>query len=226
MAYKVFICHAYDHQGIYDDLRQKLNDRRPKFEWRNLSVQYDMRYGTVENEIDQAELRALIGKRIEDCEIVLALTKPIASRREWLQWEISRAKELGKPVIGIARKKNDNVSSFVRKHADDIVDTWRVDHIINAIETYVGEYRLKKPAAGLVPSALPPLPVNAPDDEVTAQPTPEAPLELLTTQPTGQGALPRDVLFPDRLGSYIPGSMTVRDNKQPRWWWPFKQNHG
>jgi hypothetical protein len=229
MTYKIFICHAYDHQDIYEELRKKLNDRIPKFDWRNLSVQYDMRYGTVDNEIDQGELRELIGKRIEDCDVLLALTKPIASRREWLQWEINRANDLGKPVIGIARRKNDSVSRFVRANTDDIVDTWRVDHIINAIEFQVSEYRAR-PAQVLPNKAdLPPLPVNPPDEEVAPDPTPEAPDEAatapisVTNERKTTQAGPRDVLFKDPLGSFVPGAapLNLRDRRQPKWWWPF-----
>ena len=47
MAYKVFICHAYGHRDIYFQLVQKLNNAR-RFDWRNMSVQYDKRFGTAD----------------------------------------------------------------------------------------------------------------------------------------------------------------------------------
>lgn len=155
MAYRVSICHSYGHRDIYFDLVQKLNDAK-HFDWRNLSIQYDMRFGAGDSEVDNDELRAEIGKRIAECEVFLVLTKPIASRRRWLQWEIRHAKQLQKPIVGIARRRNDSVSSFVKQHADDIVDTWRIDHIVNAIKIYAHEYRTVNAAViATAPAALP-----------------------------------------------------------------------
>jgi hypothetical protein len=138
MVYRVFICHAYDHRDIYFKLVQKLN--AVNFAWRNESVQYDMRFGHDDDQLDDTHLRNMVGAKIAECDVMLALTKPVASRRAWLQWEIKLAKELGKPVIGIARYRNDRVSKFVRDQATEIVDTWRIDHITNAIEWNVMIY--------------------------------------------------------------------------------------
>ena len=84
MAFKVFICHAYLHQEIYFELVQKLNGAG--LQWRNLSVQYDMRMGYGVDDVDDEHLREEIGKRIHECDVFLVLTKPAASRRRWLQW--------------------------------------------------------------------------------------------------------------------------------------------
>ena len=70
MAYKVFICHAYGHRDIYFQLVQKLNNAK-RFDWRNMSVQYDMRFGTADDEIDNDELRDEISEKIRECEVFL-----------------------------------------------------------------------------------------------------------------------------------------------------------
>jgi MTH538 TIR-like domain (DUF1863) len=215
-AYKVFICHAYGHRDVYSDLVKKLNNAR-RFDWRNLSVQYDMRFGTADEEVDNDELREEISEKIRECEVFLVLTYPVASRRRWLQWEILYAKELGKPIIGIARRLNDNVSSFVKRHAIDIVDTWREDHIVNAIKGYASEYRTNALATRRCNAAA--LPQEQPDTEVDAQPSPPAPNESGAGQTIAE--TPRDVLSRDHLGTYVPGALSSFSGKQPRWWWPF-----
>jgi MTH538 TIR-like domain (DUF1863) len=159
MLYRVFICHAYDHRVIYSELVNKLNGA-PRFNWRDLSVPYQTRLGSNGSEIDDDQLRAEICRRIAEADVVLALTKPIASRRRWLQFEIAFAQELRRPVIGIARKSNDRVSKFVREHSVDIVDTWRTEHIVNAIRLYVRESP-KREAATTIASPLA-LPAEAP----------------------------------------------------------------
>ncbi len=215
MAYKVFICHAYRHQDIYFELVQKLNAETSR--WRNLSVQYDMRLGFGRDDVDDERLREVIGGRIHDCEVFLVLTKPVASRRRWLQWEIMLAKELGKPIIGIARRRNDRVSRFVKTHATDIVDTWRIAHIVNAIREYAQDYRPQQHHRRV---ALKPLPVSAPDDEEAPNPSPLAPDE--TSGPVGpaQAELPRDVLFRDIRDVASGNDMPIpsQEIRVPRWW--------
>ena len=168
-------------------------------------------------EVDNDELREEISKKIRDCEVFLVLTKPVASRRRWLQWEIRYAKELGKPIVGIARRRNDRVSSFVKWYADDIVDTWRIDHIVNAIRIYAQEYRTANRVNSLPAAAA--LSQEQPDAAVEAEPSPPAPEEC-------EGALrdtqsPREALYRDPLGSFVPGMRPSQPTRQPRWWWPF-----
>lgn len=224
MAYKIFISHAYDHQDIYFDLVQKLNGERRRFDWRNVSVQFDMRHGEDGEEIPLDRMRELIGSRVADCDVMLALTKPIATRRQWLQWEILRAKELGKPVIGISRRRNDRVSSFVRAHADEIVDTWVVAHIIEAIELLVEESRSKpRPLTPLPADRLPPLAPEQPDEAVDIEPSPDR-LHEEAIEPSPVVATserPRDVLFQADLGPVVPGPPVFLQPARPRWWHRF-----
>jgi hypothetical protein len=189
------------------------------FNWRNLSVQYDMRFGTADEEIDNDELREEISEKIRECDVFLVLTYPVASRRRWSQWEILYAKELGKPIIGIARRLNDNVSSFVKRHAIDIVDTWREDHIVNAIKGYSSEYRTSAATTRGVHGNAAALPQEQPDTEVDAEPSPLAPNESGAGQTIAE--TPRDVLSRDGPGTYVPGALFGYPSRQPRWWWPF-----
>jgi hypothetical protein len=185
-----------------------------------MSVQYDMRFGASDDEDDDG-LRTEIGQRISECEVFLAPTNPVASRRRWLQWEISHAKQLGKPIIGIARRRNDRVSKFVKRHADDIVDTWRMDHIVNAIRLYRREYR----ATNILvppPQVLPP---EQPDTELDAEPSPPIPDVVAEAIERGllaaPGELPRDVLHRE-FGNIRPGELyALPKERVPRWWWPF-----
>jgi hypothetical protein len=196
MAYQVFICHAYDHQDIYFELVRKLNNAR-RFDWRNQSIQFDMRL-----DLSEAQLREEIARRIAASNVMLALTKPIATRREWLQWEINLAKRLNKPMIGVARRTSDRVSSFVRRQADELVYTWRADHIINAIEGLGEEYRKREQSPPL--EELPPLVPAVTDIDVALG-------------DTGSEERPRDVLFQEEA----TGPTAAILPRKPRWWWPF-----
>lgn len=228
MGYKIFISHAYLHRRIYFELVQKLNDVGSRaLDWRNLSVQFDMRYGPPQAvaalvaDRDDDWLRQEISRRIEDCDVFLVLTKPVATRRRWLQWEITLAKQLGKPIVGIARKRNDRVSRFVRVHADDIVDTWRVEHIVNAIKDHGQDYRARRTFAAL--TSPPPLPGSAPDESVAPEPSPKSPEEVAEAGARFsllKKLLPKDLLFRDarelRGGPMFPTPPSA--GNAPRWW--------
>ena len=232
MQYSVFISHAYRDRKIYYDLVQKLNDvGARRLDWRNVSVQFDMRLGprralaSLRADVDDEQLREEISKRISDCDVFLVLTKPVASRRRWLQWEIRLAKELGKPVIGIARKRNDSVSSFVKLHADDIVDTWRIEHIINALKKYGRDYRQRHHLQNRI-VALTTLPTDAPDAEIPPTPTPLSPEEV--TELGHQATVPlkpKDLFFRDirDLGGGTSVPVPDYESRVPAWWYPSDQ---
>jgi hypothetical protein len=116
----------------------------------------------------------------------------------------------GKPIIGIARRRNDNVSSFVRKHATDIVDTWREDHIVNAVKGYGDDYLAN--GAPLSQGSAPALPAEQPDAAVAPEPSPPTPEEL---EPPGRMETVREVLSREELGTYVPGALSSFSGKQP-----------
>jgi len=119
MTFRVFICHSYGHRDIYYELIQKLNDSK-YFDWRNLSVQYDMRFGTTDDEADNDELREEISKKIRDCEVFLALTKPVASRRRWLQWVGKLNNELPSRDSSNKKKNGRRSKSEMRRRKDSV----------------------------------------------------------------------------------------------------------
>jgi hypothetical protein len=133
-------------------------------------------------------------------------------------WEILYAKELGKPIIGVARRLTDNVSSFVKMHATDIVDTWREDHIVNAIRGYGSEYRASVRAMPKAHAGVTTLPKEQPDTEVGPEPSPPSPDERKEPR---SAELPREVLTREGLGKFVPGALSAYSARHPRWWWPF-----
>lgn len=207
MAYKIFITHAFDDQDIYFALVNKLNAAN-RFDWRNLSIQFDMRL-----DLSEDELREEIGRKIEACDVLLALTKPVATRREWLQWEIRLAKRLHKPVIGIGRRRSDRMSSFVRGQADAIVNSWRVEDIVAAIRTLGRRSSQSTPQIVDFPPLVPPTPDETIDADAALVKAAE-----VWSQPTNQPP-PKDVIFRRRQDEFM--TQTVAQIPERRWWWPF-----
>lgn len=218
MAYQVFISHAYDHRAIYYDLVAKLStaDRfGPDF--RNKSLQFDMRFED-QTEEQKAAVRRDVAARIESCDVLIALTKPVAGKRDFIQWEINLAKELGIPIIGVTRQPTDFVSKFVRERADVMVP-WRVDSIVGAIREQAKRARRKRKldnkeieavAAVPLPEALPD--TNEMIDAKLIEAANSISPQLVRTE------LPRDVLYKDE-----PAMRTPIPPGGPRWrLWPFR----
>jgi hypothetical protein len=109
----------------------------------------------------------------------------------------------------------------VKAHADDIVDTWRVEHIVNAVKRYDKEYRVRRPLRDHV-TGLAPLPVDTPDEEIPPSPTPLSPEEI---SESGRGATtplkPKDLFFRDirEFAAGIPNPMPDYETRVPVWWY-------
>jgi len=155
MTYTIFICHSYLHADIYEELRTLLRSAG-YFSYQNVSIPDDM----LVDAKDDAELGKEIEKRIGRCDVVLALTKPVANRRYWIVREIECAQLLGKPIIAITRRKTDNRSKFVIDAADVHIDTWRAADITKAIRQCAHEKKETEPrplARDTDPTDSPPL---------------------------------------------------------------------
>ncbi len=222
MAYQVFISHAYDHRSIYYELVHKLGTAK-SFDWRNNSVQFDMRFEDHTG-VQKAEVKKEIAARIQRSEVMLALTKPVAGRREVIQWEINFARELGIPIIGITRQPGDFVSKFVRERSTCLV-AWRVDHITTATAHQAVAYRrrlksIKEREERATAAALGPLPSPIPDVAEHLDPSLlQGSIDQMSAPIIGAPVLPRDVIFKGGRQDLASGSMPL---PKPRWsWWPF-----
>lgn len=58
-----------------------------------------------------------------------------ASYSDWMEWELNKAKEYNKPILGIVPWGNERVSTVVRNKADKIV-RWNTDSIVDAIREF------------------------------------------------------------------------------------------
>jgi MTH538 TIR-like domain (DUF1863) len=142
VPYRVFISHAYsDHGHLYDNLVARLNGR--SFNWRDVSLPRQRR---VEAALPDATIERNLRLQIRNCDVVLAIAKPIASRRRWMKYELALAKDMGKPIVALWRRHVDRrTSRFVLDLADETVDSWEIDNIIDAVERVVAKSGITVP---------------------------------------------------------------------------------
>src|SRR5262245_26267203 len=128
--YKVFITHAWDYDKDYAGLVALLN-KVPLFRWQNLSVP---EHRAIPAE-DTGELRYELRNQIRPSHIMLILAGMYVSHRDWLDWEMSFARRIGIPLVGVMPRGSRVVPSAVMRGADATVG-WNSNSIVRAIREH------------------------------------------------------------------------------------------
>lgn len=204
MVYRVFISHAFDHTDLYLSLLNRFE--RERFDWYNCSIPRNQRYGTDGAVIPDAMMEELIAERIDSCDVVVVIAKPIVSIRRWLRYELDYAKSKGKPIIAVWRRQVDKrVSRYALAQATGYIDTWHIASIIGGIQLLADEARTKRRSAAKIETVAPSIaPEPTAEETVTPlvdpTPGPLAPVEELALAPgetvSTEAASPVEVLAP------------------------------
>lgn len=129
-VYNVFISHSWDHVDDLIRLRNLLNAKG------YFNVKFTE--GAPMNPIHSNNvyyIRRQLSERIKSSDIVLGVAGIYASYSDWMEWELNKAKEYNKPILGIVPWGNERVSAVVRNKADKIV-RWNTDSIVDAIREF------------------------------------------------------------------------------------------
>ena len=81
-------------------------------------------------------VRQQLSERIKSSDIVLGIAGMYASYSEWMEWELNKAVEYGKPILGVIPWGNERISTVVSSKAKKIVH-WNTDSIVDAIRDLV-----------------------------------------------------------------------------------------
>ena len=128
--YYLFISHAWTRNTEYIRLVNLLN-AKPRFYWRNYSV-------PIAKPLHANSKRALqreIDDQIRPTQAVLIISGMYVNHRDWIQYEIDKALEWEKPIIGIIPRGNERLPREVTDVADEMV-AWNTDSIVKAIRRH------------------------------------------------------------------------------------------
>lgn len=98
---KVFVSYYYDEDKHYKRL---LNA------W-SANVKFSLEFEDVSTDVsikseNTKYIRQVISKKIEQCDVFIVLVGKKSHRREWISWEIIKAKEFRKKIIAIKGKRS------------------------------------------------------------------------------------------------------------------------
>ncbi|UDQ98947.1 TIR domain-containing protein [Lentisphaerota bacterium WC36G] len=125
--YKIFISHAWDHDNDLKDLQDLLNKRG----YFNVEFKEVTKDDPIDSE-NAKYIKRVLSNKIEESDIILGLAGMYASYSDWMEWELDKALEKGKNIIGVIPWGQQKTSNTVTERSKEDV-RWNTDSIVNAI---------------------------------------------------------------------------------------------
>lgn len=127
-TYRLFISHAWRRSEHYSRVVGWLNGAS-NFRWENLSVpEHDPLH-------DSDELDYELRNQMRPADAFLILAGMYSMRSEWIDFELSFARRIGRPIIGVRPWGAQRLPVAIQSAAIDVVG-WNGASIVNAVRQY------------------------------------------------------------------------------------------
>ncbi|KZK76732.1 hypothetical protein PsAD46_05148 [Pseudovibrio sp. Ad46] len=127
----IFISHAWGYNQHYNKIVEWFNGAA-NFSWRNCSVpSHD---GLPDKTV--RGLKAGMTRQINPSQVVLVLGGMYAAHSGWIEYEISEAKRLRKPIIGVRPWGQERIPRIVQEASWCDPIGWNRDSVITAVRYY------------------------------------------------------------------------------------------
>ena|SRR5947207_2615828 len=126
-SYRLFISHAWDYSEDYWRVVQFLNEA-PNFVWENLSV-------PEHDPVPRADLEYELRNQMRPADAFLIIAGMYAAYSDWIEFEITFARRIGRPIIGITKLGSERVPATIQNAATELVG-WNGDSIVQAIRKH------------------------------------------------------------------------------------------
>ena len=131
----VFISHHHADDARVTGLTQLLG--RAGYEIRNSSIRAKPanQRRIDEGRVPERTLKRLLRMKMSWASIVVVLVGKETHKRPWVDWEIKKANELGKRIVGVYERggTENDLPEALRKYGDAQV-SWNSANVIDAIE--------------------------------------------------------------------------------------------
>lgn len=98
---KVFVSYYYDKDRHYKRLLNAWSaNEKFQLEFDDVSTDVSIK------SIDKEYIRRKISEKIKQCDVFVVFVGKESHAREWISWEISKAKEFNKKIVSIKAKRN------------------------------------------------------------------------------------------------------------------------
>lgn len=126
----IFISHAWQYNEHYWKIVNWFNDE-PNFSWSNCSVpSHDALSDKTSKGLSEGMKR-----QIRPSQVVIILGGMYAAHSDWIDYEISEAQRMGKPIIGVRPWNQQRVPVNVQNASTVPVVGWNSSSVIQAVRS-------------------------------------------------------------------------------------------
>ena len=128
--YRLLISHSWRYNNEYETVVNWLNINS-NFTWSNHSISAD----NPKDARTEKEIKEAITNQINGCSAVVVISGLYAKYSKWIDWEISEAKRLSKPIIGLKPWGQEKIPTNISENAIEMVG-WNSSSLIQSIRDY------------------------------------------------------------------------------------------
>lgn len=129
-TYTIFISHSWAYVVDLRNLKNLLENRG------YFSVQFEEATPDVPiNSENASYIKQRLRQKISNSDVVLGIAGVYASYSDWMTWELDKALELDKPIIGVVPRGAERISTVVSSRAKEVV-RWNTESIVTAIRKW------------------------------------------------------------------------------------------
>ena len=127
----IFISHAWRYSEHFNKIVEWFNEE-PNFAWKNCSVPITDPLLAKTSK----ELREGITRQINPSQVVVILAGMYASYSEWIEYEISEANRLQKPIIGIKPWGQERLPRIVEEESLCKPVGWNRQSVVSTVRCF------------------------------------------------------------------------------------------
>ena len=128
--YHILISHSWKYSTHYDTVCTWF-DEAAYFYWSNYSVCCD---NPIDTKTDK-ELKEKLTNKISNCSCIVVLSGMYAKYSKWIDFEIDKALEMGKPIIGVKPWGQERIPTKISENCDTLVG-WNSASVTKAVRDY------------------------------------------------------------------------------------------
>jgi hypothetical protein len=128
--YKVFISHSWSYVADLKSLQTLLENRG------YFNVQFEEASPDVPiNSVNADYIKSRLREKIKNSDVVLGIAGVYASHSDWMAWELDTAIKNNVPIIGVAPRGAQRISTVVTSRSKEDVK-WNTESIVAAIRRW------------------------------------------------------------------------------------------
>lgn len=132
----VFVSHHHKDDASVDGLTSMVSGKGYQLRNSSIRVKPENQIRIDNKQISDKTIARLLRMKMRWASQVIVVIGKETHQRDWVNWEIKAAHQLGKPIIGVYEnglKDQVEIPENLKKYATSIVG-WRSDSVVNALE--------------------------------------------------------------------------------------------